>query len=223
LLALRPRKRVEVLVLTGDRGLCGAFNSNILKAGHMHVDSFKKEGFDVSISTVGKRGLDYFRRREISVRQFWVGLSGRLTYSEVLEIANDIKENYINGTFDEVMLIYNEFKSMVAQKISIVRLLPLAQIEGEEEESPGGTDFIYEPSRGEIFDQLLPKNVDIQIYRALLESSAAEEAARMTAMENATQNCDEMVSRLTLQYNKARQAGITKELMDIVGGVEALT
>jgi F-type H+-transporting ATPase subunit gamma len=222
LLALRPRKKVELLILTGDRGLCGAFNSNILKAGQIQLNNLKKEGFDLSVCIIGKKGLDFFKRRETPLRRTWTGLSGRFNYSDVLEIANDIKDNYINGTFDEVILIYNEFKSMVTQKVSTLRLLPLAPIEEGEEESGISTDFIYEPSREEIFNQLLPKNVDVQIYRALLESSAAEEAARMSAMENATQNCDEMVSKLTLQFNKARQAGITKELMDIVGGVEAL-
>jgi len=222
LLASRPRKTVEVIVLTGDRGLCGAFNSNILKAGQNHIDNIKKEGFNVSISTIGKKSLDYFRRRGVQIRKSWTGLSGRVTYSDAQEISNDIKENYINEIIDEVTLIYNEFKSMVAQKISIVRLLPLTPIGSEEKEATAGPDFIYEPSMEEIFNQLIPKNLDIQVYRALLESSAAEEAARMSAMENATKNCDEMVDKLTLQYNKARQAGITKELMDIVGGVEAL-
>ncbi len=224
LLAVRPRKTVEVIVLSGDRGLCGAFNANILKAGQNHIDNLKKENFDISVSAIGKKSVDYFRRREISPRRSWTGLSGNIIFSDVQEIANDIKENYINGTVDEVIIIYNEFKSMIAQKISMVRLLPLRPIEPEEGSvtEPVGTDYIYEPSMEEIFNRLIPKNLDIQVYRALLESSAAEEAARMSAMENATQNCNEMVDKLTLQYNKVRQAGITKELMDIVGGVEAL-
>jgi F-type H+-transporting ATPase subunit gamma len=225
LLAVRPRKMVEVIVMTGDRGLCGAFNANILKATQDYIDNLKKGGFNVSISIIGKKAMDYFKRRGIAMRRSWTGLSGTVTYTAAQEIANDIKENYINGTIDEVTLIYNEFKSVIAQKISIVRLLPLTPIEGKEEApvtESAGTDFIYEPSMEEIYNRLLPKNVDIQVYRALLESSAAEEAARMNAMENATKNCDEMVDKLTLQYNKARQAGITKELMDIVGGVEAL-
>ena len=225
LLAARPRKIVEVVVISADRGLCGAFNTNILKAAQDHINHLKKEGFKISISTIGKKSVDYFKRREFPVRKLWTGLSGSIIFTDVQEIANNIKENYINRTIDEVTLIYNEFKSMIAQKISIVKLLPLAPIEEVEEESAlksMGPHFIYEPSMQEIFNRLIPKNVDIQIYRALLESSAAEEAARMSAMENATQNCDEMVDKLTLQFNKARQAGITRELMDIVGGVEAL-
>ncbi|MCK5506783.1 MAG: ATP synthase F1 subunit gamma [Thermodesulfovibrionia bacterium] len=225
LLAVRPRKIVEVVMISADRGLCGAFNTNILKASQNYINNLKKEGFEISVSAVGKKSVDYFKRREVPMRKLWTGISGNIMFSDAQDIANDIKENYINGTIDEVTLIYNEFKSMVAQKVSIVKLLPLTPIKEAEEESVTesvGLNYIYEPSMQEIFNRLIPKNVDIQVYRALLESSAAEEAARMSAMENATQNCNEMVDKLTLQYNKARQAGITKELMDIVGGVEAL-
>jgi F-type H+-transporting ATPase subunit gamma len=225
LLAFRPRKTVEVIVISADRGLCGAFNTNILKAAQEQINNFKKEGFEVSISIIGKKSRDYFKRREVSMRKSWTGISGNVRFSDVEGIANDIKENYINETIDEVIVVYNAFKSMVAQTITVAKLLPLAPIEEGEEESAAesaSADYIYEPSMEAIFDRLIPRNVDIQIYRALLESSAAEEAARMSAMENATQSCDEMIEKLTLKYNKARQAGITMELMDIVGGVEAL-
>ncbi len=225
LLAFRPRKTVEVVVVSADRGLCGAFNTNILKAAQEQINNYKKEGFEVSISIIGKKSRDYFKRREVPVRKSWTGISGNVRFSDAEEIANDIKENYINETIDEVIVVYNAFKSMVTQIVTVAKLLPLAPTEEGKEESAAEsalTDYIYEPSMEAIFDRLIPRNVDIQIYRALLESSAAEEAARMSAMENATQNCDEMVGKLTLQYNKARQAGITMELMDIVGGVEAL-
>ncbi|MEN8265098.1 MAG: ATP synthase F1 subunit gamma [Nitrospirota bacterium] len=224
LLAFRPRKTVEIVVFTSDRGLCGAFNTNILKAAQKTIDKHKSDGFEVSISTAGKKSRDYFKRRNIPVRNSWTGISGNVRFSDAEEIANDIKENYINETMDEVVIVYNAFKSMVAQTVTESKLLPLSpEEEGEEEAAPeSSADFIYEPSMEAIFDRLIPRNVDIQIYRALLESSAAEEAARMSAMENATQSCDEMVSKLTLQFNKARQASITAELMDIVGGVEAL-
>lgn len=226
LLTVRPRKTVEIVIISADRGLCGAFNTNILKAAQEFIDNHKKEGFDVSISTVGKKGMDYFKRRDIPLRKTWTGISGSVIFSDVLEIADDIKINYIDGIIDEVNIIYNEFKTMMTQKVTNIRLLPLAPIEGvgegEGAEESTGQDFIYEPSKEDIISDLIPKNVDIQLYRALLESSASEEAARMTAMGNATQNCDEMVGKLTLQFNKARQAGITSELMDIVGGVEAL-
>ncbi len=225
LLAFRPRKTVEVVVITSDRGLCGAFNTNILKAAQKYIDNCKKEGFEVSISTVGKKARDYFKRRGVTLRNSRVGISGNIRFPNAEEIANDVKENFINGTIDEVTVVYNAFKSMATQTVTVAKLLPLAPVEegkeGSAPESPAA-DFIYEPSMEAIFDRLIPRNVDIQIYRALLESSAAEEAARMSAMENATKSCDEMVDKLTLQYNKARQASITGELMDIVGGVEAL-
>jgi len=224
LLSFRPRKTVEVVVVTSDRGLCGAFNTNILKAAQGAIDNYTNEGFEVSISTIGKKARDYFKRRDITVRNSWTGISGNVRYSSAEEIANDIKEHYMNETIDEVTVVYNSFKSMVAQDVTTVKLLPLTpEEEGEKEVgSDSAADFFYEPSMEAIFDRLIPRNVDIQIYRALLESSASEEAARMSAMENATQSCTEMVETLTLQFNKARQAAITGELMDIVGGVEAL-
>ena len=224
LLALRARKTVEVVVVTSDRGLCGAFNTNILKAAQKCIDDYTNDGFEVKISAIGKKAVDYFKRRQVELLNKWTGMSGSITFTNTKEIADKIKKNYTNEEADEVVVVYNAFKSMVAQTVTISKLLPLAAIEDEEEttSAEGPADFIYEPSMYAIFEKLLPRNVDIQIYRSLLESSAAEEAARMSAMENATISCDEMVDSLTLQFNKARQASITGELMDIVGGVEAL-
>lgn len=219
LMAVRPRKTIEVLVMSSDRGLCGAFNSNILKTAAGFISNLRNKGFDVSISTVGRKAVDYFKRRNIPMRRTWLGFSGEISYSAGREIAGDIIENFTNETFDELHLVYNEFRTVMTQKVSVVKLLPLAPLEAGE--SPVG-DFIYEPSEQEIFNRLLPKNIEVQVYRSLLESKASEEAARMTAMGNATKNANEMIDRLTLQYNKARQATITKELMDIVGGAEAL-
>lgn len=221
LLAFRPRKTVEVVVITSDRGLCGAFNSNIMKAATKFIADLRKNNFEVVISAVGKKSVDYFKRRNIPVRRSWTGLSGRVSYPSAQEVANDIIDNYINEAMDEVVLIYNEFRSIISHQVSVVRLLPLVSVETEGD-TELAMNFLYEPSQEEIFNVLLPKNVEIQIFRALLESQASEEAARMTAMENATKNANEMIDKLTLQYNKARQAAITKELMDIVGGVEAL-
>jgi F-type H+-transporting ATPase subunit gamma len=221
LLAVRPRKNVEVFVVTSDRGLCGAFNTNILKAASKHIADLRTEGFNVTVSAVGRKAKDYFKRRNVVLRNSWTGISGKISYSNAQEIAVDVIESYTNETVDEVIIVYNEFKSVVAQKVVIARLLPLAPIASAEADLPV-FNFIYEPSIEEIFGKLVPKNVEIQIYRALLESQASEEAARMSAMENATKSANEMISRLSLQYNKARQASITKELMDIVGGVEAL-
>lgn len=221
LLEVRPRKTVEVLVITSDRGLCGAFNSNILKAASKHIAELKGEGFEVSVSAVGRKARDYFKRRNVALRKAWTGISGKISYSNAQELAADVIESYTGETVDEIIMIYNEFKSVVAQQIVVTRLLPMAPIEHGEETLPV-FNFIFEPSRQEIFSRLLPKNVEIQIFRALLESQASEEAARMSAMENATRAANDMINALTLQYNKARQASITKELMDIVGGVEAL-
>jgi len=222
LLVVRPRKNVEVLVITSDRGLCGAFNTNILKASAKHIGDLRGEGFDVSMSCVGRKAKDYFKRRNVELRNSWTGISGKISYANAQEIAADIIESYTNETVDEVIVVYNEFKSVIAQKVVVARLLPLAPIEAAAEDALPVFNFIYEPSKEEIFSSLVPKNVEIQIFRALLESQASEEAARMSAMENATKSANEMISKLSLQYNKARQASITKELMDIVGGVEAL-
>ncbi len=224
LLFLRPRKTVEVLVVTSDKGLCGAFNTNILRMASNYISTLKKDGIEVSYNVVGRKARDYFRRRNVPMRKQWIGLSGRITYTHAQEIAKDIIENYVNETFDEVVIIYNEFKSLISQKVTSLKLLPLGSIEDEggEREPALTADFLYEPSRAVIFERLLPKYVEIQIYRALLESSAAEEASRMTAMENATKNCSELIKKVTLLANKVRQASITKDLMDIVGGVEAL-
>ncbi len=159
------------------------------------------------------------------MRGRWVGLSGRATYADAQAIAKDIIENYMNETFDELHLVYTEFKSQAVQKVTVSQLLPLAPMEGSScppDKADDKGEYLLEPSQQAIFDQLLPKNVEIQIFRAILDAQASEEAARMAAMENATKNADDMIKKLTLQYNKARQAAITKELMDIVGGVEAL-
>jgi F-type H+-transporting ATPase subunit gamma len=222
LLAVRPRKNIQVIVLTSDRGLCGAFNTNIMKAATRHTNELKKEGYEVGISIVGRKARDYYKRRGVEMTKTWTGISGKISYANAQEIAADIIENYTNETIDEVVLIYNEFKSAIAQQVVVQRLLPLEPIKASEEEALPIYNFIYEPSKQEIFSRLVPKNVEIQVFRALLESQASEEAARMAAMENATRAANDMINALSLQYNKARQASITKELMDIVGGVEAL-
>lgn len=223
LLEVRLRRKVEIVALTGDRGLCGAFNSNVMKALPRLIKEKRGEGLEVSVSMTGKRGVDLFIRRGGHLRRSWVGLSGRVIYTDAQAIAMDIGENYLNETFDEVILLYNEFRSAIAQKVVAVPLLPLAPIVSEGAEArQEGAEFLYEPSQQEIFNRLLPKNIEIQVFSSLLESQASEEAARMTAMENATKAAGDMIDRLTLQYNKARQASITAELMDIVGGVEAI-
>lgn len=222
LLVQRPRKTIEVLVLTSDRGLCSAFNTNILKAAEKLINKRKEEKFNVTISVVGKKANEYFKRRNVEMRNSWIDLSGKLSYTDASMIGDDIVNNYLDGSIDEVFMIYNRFRTVMNQEVTVQKLMPLPAPESTEETEEASTLYTFEPSQKEILNQLLPKNVEVQIYRALLESQASEEAARMIAMENATQNADEMIGRLTLQYNKARQASITGELMDIVGGVEAL-
>lgn len=221
LLQVRPRKVVQVVVITSDRGLCGAFNTNIMKAVVNLRRSLENEEFNVILGAIGKKSVDYFKRRNIPLKGSWTGLSGRITYPDAQEVAKAVIDDYVGEKVDEVVLVYNEFKSILTQRVSVVKILPLVSADGEAGAEPA-MDYLYEPSQEEIFEALLPKNVEMQIYRAMLESQASEEAARMTAMENATKNANEMIDKLTLQYNKARQASITKELMDIVGGVEAL-
>ncbi|MFA5354663.1 MAG: ATP synthase F1 subunit gamma [Thermodesulfovibrionales bacterium] len=223
LMQMRPVRTVEVVVLTSDRGLCGAFNTNVMKAAVRLISDYQKAGVAVTITAIGKKATDLFRRRGMEVRKSWQGLSGRIVYLNAQEIAREIIEGYTSEAFDEVVLVYNEFRSALVQKVSQTRLLPLTSVaHGQGEAETERAEFLCEPSQQAIFDQIVPKNLDIQVFRALLESQASEEAARMTAMENATKAANDMIGALTLQYNKARQAAITKELMDIVGGVEAL-
>jgi F-type H+-transporting ATPase subunit gamma len=227
LLTRRPRRKVEVLVISSDRGLCGAFNSNILRVASQHIDALKKQGIEVGVSTVGRKARDFFKRREIVPRKIWIGISGKLNFAHAQDISQDLIETYTAETTDEFVIIYNEFKSLIMQKVTVARLLPIGGLEAEgAEAAASGTTvfapFLYEPSREVLFERLLPKYIEIQVYHALLESQAAEEAARMAAMENASKNCEDLIISVTLQANKVRQAGITKELMDIVGGVEAL-
>lgn len=222
LLVQRPRQTVEILVMTSDRGLCSAFNTNILKATEKLIAEKKGENIHVNISVVGKKARDYFKRRSVDMRNAWTDLSGKLVYSDVQTIAKDLIDNYKEEAVDEVYVVYNKFVTVMNQEVTVSKIMPMEPPEETKDADESSMSFIYEPSQQEILNQLLPKNVEVQIFRALLESQASEEAARMTAMENATQAADEMISSLTLQYNKARQASITAELMDIVGGVEAL-
>lgn len=221
LLVERPRKNVAVVVFTSDRGLCGAYNTNVMKLATKFVAELRSQGVDVQISIIGKKANDYYRRRGIEVKNAWTGFSGHVSYDNAKKVAVSMIEGFTNGEADEVYVIYNKFKNVVQQIPSSIKLLP-ASIEVAESSAEGGADFIYEPSEDVLLERLLPKNIEIQIFSALLESQTSEEAARMAAMENATKSSTEMIEKLSLKYNKARQAGITADLMDIVGGVEAL-
>ncbi len=231
LLAKRPPKVLEILIITSDRGLCGAFNTNVIKAAQaltmelstaVEKDTLAGGPPEIVITTVGKKARDYYKRRNIPMRHSWTGLSGRIDYSSAREIGTDIVERYVSEAVDGVYAVYNTFKNVAIQEVTVRKILPVEPPDSPAEGAGLSADFIFEPSEQALFERLLPKNIEVQIFRAMLESQASEEAARMTAMENATKSANEMIDNLTLQYNKARQATITAELMDIVGGVEAL-
>ena len=224
LLSRREAKRVEVVVFTSDRGLCGAFNMNLIQ----RAEKFKEEETSgaevVTFSFIGRKGRDYFRKRKVNIRREYVNLFGKVDYPLASRIGQDLVEAYAEEQVDAIYLLYSEFRSAMQQRILLEKILPVTPKIPGEEASKGlaAVEYIYEPSEGEILDRLLPMYVEVQVYRALLESVASEEGARMTAMENATNNASEMIDKLTLVYNKARQAAITKELIEIVSGAEAL-
>jgi F-type H+-transporting ATPase subunit gamma len=220
LLAHRGSRRVEFLILTSDRGLCSSFNTNIMKRAVVLFNEKKAENCDITLNVVGRKGKDYLKRRGYEVRKEWTGISGHLSYTHASMIAQEVIENYVNAEVDEVYIIYNEFKSALSQIVQAEKILPIEPPEATATGEAG--DYIYEPSPETVLSTLLPKYVEFQVYRALLESEASELGARMSAMDSASNNAKDMISKLTLKYNKARQAAITKELMEIIGGAEAL-
>ncbi len=223
LLSSRKKKRVALLVITSDRGLCGGFNSNLLRASNRFLQETREKVGEVALFVVGRKARDFFRRRRVPMRKEYLNVLGSLSYAHAEQFGNDLVDGFLAEEFDEVVIAFNEFRSAISQVVRMETLFPVA-FEKAEEEGPGAAeiDFLYEPSREEILATLLPKYVEAQIFRVLLESVAGEHGARMTAMDSATNNAVEMISRLTLQMNRARQAAITKELMEIIGGAEAL-
>ncbi|HSN82294.1 MAG TPA: ATP synthase F1 subunit gamma [Polyangiales bacterium] len=219
LLARREPKSVMLVVLTSDRGLAGAFNSNICKAAYRRWKQLEAEGSDVCFGIIGRKGRDYFRRRGANIRHDFLGVFEDLNSDKAGEIGRYIVEDYTSLNLDACYLVYNEFKSAISQQVVIEPFLPIEPMALPEDQLG---DFIYEPNQQALLDNLLPMYVEVEIYRALLESVASEHGARMTAMDAATNNASDMIDRLTLQYNRARQAAITKELMEIIGGAEAL-
>lgn len=227
LLARRTGPRKRLVVITADRGLCGAFNSNILRASTAFLRE-AGEVADLTLVVVGKKARDFYRRRPWAVKSAMLGVFDRLAYAHAQELAGGLMRDYLEGEVDEVHLVYNEFRSVAVQRVKREQLLPI-EPEGPAAAPGGGAagtapagDYLYEPSPEAILGALLPRHVTTQVFRALMESAAGEHGARMTAMESATKNASEMIDLLTIQYNKARQERITKELLDIVGGAEAL-
>jgi F-type H+-transporting ATPase subunit gamma len=219
LLARREGPRRQIVIITADKGLAGAFNSNVLRRSLEFVRASNEP--DVTLVVVGRKARDFYRRRPWTIKRDMIGFWDRLAYSHASELADYLMQNYLEGEVDEVWLMYNEFRSVAVQRPVRQQLLPIPQSDGAEEAAPP-VEYTYEPSPEAILSDLLPRHVRMQVYRALMESLAGEYGARMTAMEAATKNAKEMIDILTIQYNKARQEKITKELLDIVGGAEAL-
>jgi F-type H+-transporting ATPase subunit gamma len=220
LLAPREARLAEVAVVTSDRGLAGGFNSNIARRTQRFMTENAERYERILLSTIGRKGRDFFRARKIEVRKDYTGVHSDLRYEKAEQIAEEYATRFLAGEVDAVFLAYNEFKSAISQKPVVVQLLPIETPPGAE--SAAGIDFKYEPSREALLKDLVPRHLAMQVWRALLESAASEHGARMSAMESATKNAEEMISMLTLQYNRARQAAVTKELMEIVSGAEAL-
>lgn len=219
LLQVHGEHRVEMLVLTGDRGLCGSFNAGIIRTAENYIRD-RLGGRDVSITAVGKKGRDYFRRYRYKIGHEFVDVFRDVQFPLAADIARQLIERYIKRETDEIYLVYNEFKSAIQARPVVQRLLPVEPRQLDEDASTD--DYIYEPGAAELFASLLPHYVEQQVFQALLESVSAEHAARMTAMDSATKNAGELIESLTLTMNRVRQASITTEIIEVVSGAESL-
>ncbi|MGD0399937.1 MAG: ATP synthase F1 subunit gamma [Syntrophobacteraceae bacterium] len=213
-------KKVELLLVTADRGLCGSFNTNLLVAAEKFIKARKAEGIEVSLINAGRKARDYFKRRPVNVRDSRTGLLNKVAYEDARRLGSELIELFETGGADEVYILYSHFISIAKQQPAVVRLLPITAAVQQGGEK--AFEYLFEPSHQALLTDLLPDYIYVQVLESLYQTCVGEHAARMAAMENATSNCKELVRTLTLTYNKARQAGITKELMDIVGGAEAL-
>jgi F-type H+-transporting ATPase subunit gamma len=213
--------RVMLIVITADRGLCGSFNTNVIKSSGQFITD--NPGREVALGLVGRRGRDFFARRGFAVRYEQVNLFAKVNYEHAKSIAHAAMDAFLNNEVDSVYLVYNEFKSVMLQRVVIERLLPIARLDVEAAEGTAATtDYIYEPAPEQLLTTLIPTHVEVQVFRALLESNAAFYAAQMTAMDAATRNSGEMIESLTLYMNKVRQAAITREIIEVVSGAQAL-
>jgi F-type H+-transporting ATPase subunit gamma len=231
LLVRREEQRILLVVVTSDRGLCGAFNTNITRRAHQLWNEAEAAGKQVSMALIGRKSRDYFRRRSAPIREIFEGVWETLDLEQARRIARGVLAPYVAGEVDAIYLVYNEFKSAMTQQVIKEALFPLdAGMEGRSlsptdearRQAASEREFIFEPSKEQVLERLVPMYVEVSVLRALLESQASELGARMTAMDSATKNASEMIEKLTLQYNRARQSAITTELMEIIGGAEAL-
>jgi F-type H+-transporting ATPase subunit gamma len=214
--------KVELLHFSADRGLCGSFNTNTINKAQEWVKEQEDSGRDYGLTLVGKKGRDFFRRRNYNISASHINIYGKIDMSFINQMTRDFTTRYLSDEVDEVYMLYTRFESMAKQEPTLVKLIPIEPPKGEEETAGAATEYLCEPSAVELLIELLPKHLSVQIYNAFLQNEVSEHAARMAAMDNATKNCGEMIENLTLVYNKARQAAITSELMDIVGGAEAI-
>ena len=218
LMKKRPVEKVLIVPVTADRGLCGAFNGNVEKAAIERVNKYSQ--VDCQLYTIGRKATEFFRKRDYAVFKDKMNFFNHLSFEDALVLSRDLVSLFESGQFDRIEIVYNEFKSALQQNLIVETFLPFEQNEDEGDKFSG--EYIYEPDMLSILNAVIPKHLNTQIWRILLESNAAEQGARMTAMDNATENAEEIKSKLTLHYNRARQAAITKELSEIVGGAEAL-
>lgn len=219
LMEKRPIQRILLVIVTTDRGLCGAFNSNIIRKAVEQIATYGKQEY--ALYTIGRRSYDFFRKRNYPLQEKKINFFNQLSFNDALDISRTLVSLYTSRKFDRIEIIYNEFKSAIQQLVIVEQFLPFvpaADIVSEKSQ----IDFIYEPDKKLILNEVIPKDLNVQVWRILLESNSAEQAARMTAMENATSNAQEIVEKLTIFYNRSRQATITKEISEIVGGAEAL-
>jgi len=225
LLKQREIKNVTIVIVTSDRGLCGSFNMNIIREASELIErdykSFRESG-NLSLYCIGKKGLDFFGKRDYNIPGKYPGLFSELNFQTAAGLVQEISKKYINGETDKVIVVYNEFKSIIQQRIVVEQLLPIVSKSEETANEEKVTDYIYEPDVRTIINNLLPKHLNSQMWRILSESYAAELGARMTSMDMATENAKELISSLQLKYNRERQAAITKEILEIVSGANAL-
>lgn len=220
LLAVHDPRRVLLVVITSDRGLCGAFNANIIRHAERFLDQNRERYESLEVATIGRKGAEHFQKRgSADALEDHPGVFDDLDFAVARTITERIATRFVEHDLDAVFVLYNAFKSAISQDVCVERLLPVVE---EELPEASSTDYAYEPSIGDVLNHLMPRYVTTILWRALLESSAAEHGARMTAMDSASRNAKELTESLTLKYNRARQAAITMELMDIVGGAEAL-
>jgi F-type H+-transporting ATPase subunit gamma len=217
-----PVERVGLVLMTADRGLCGSFNVNLINTAVKFIREKEAEGLEVSLICVGRKGRDFFRRRKREMLAQYVDVWNKFDFSNAVTVAREVMSAFLSGGVQEVHLIHSTFINVAIQRPNLVQLLPIKPTEAEAEEEGVSTEYLFEPPMEQFLEYLLPKYINVQVYHGFLENSTSEHAARMTAMDNAQSNCKEMINNLTLVMNKARQAAITKELMDIVGGAEAL-